>query len=566
MIRPKVLALCPAAFALLLGGCDAPTELFVERAVELGIDFVNFNGMYGERHYTEIAGSGGALFDYDNDGDLDLYLVQGAMLDPATPLESAVYPPTAPLLDRLYRNELIETGRLGFVDVTAASGIVSDGYGMGVAVADYDADGFLDLYVTNFGSNRMLRNNGDGTFTDTTRKTGTDDLRWSTSATFVDYDADGWPDLFVVNYLDYTLANHTPCYDPTSAIEYCGPSSYDPVSQCLFRNRGDGTFEDVSLPSGIARRYAAGLGVAATDFNGDGRVDLYVASDGRPNILWINRGDGTFTDEALLAGCSVNADGEAEASMGVDAADFDGDGDEDLFVTHLVDETNTLYVNDGNGWFDDATVPAGLGAVSRTATGFGTVWFDYDNDGWLDLVVANGAVKTIESLRRGNHPYPLAESNQLFRNHGDGSFEDVTGRAGPAFLPVEVSRGVAAGDVDNDGDTDLLIINNSGPARLLINQVGNRKAWIGLQLRDGEGKRDLPGTRVEVVRADGRTLWRRSRVEGSYCSSGDPRVRVGLGDAGAIRVLRTHWPDGSVEEWTDLPLRRYTTLRQGASR
>ena len=442
----------------------------------------------------------------------------------------------------------------------------ADGYGMGVTAADYDADGFIDLYVTNFGSNLMLHNNGDGTFRDVTRETGTNDPRWSTGAVFLDYDADGWLDLFVVDYVDYTLANHKPCFSTTSAVEYCGPSSYDPVPQSLFRNRGDGTFEDVSVPSQITRSYAAGLGVVATDFNGDGRVDIYVASDGRPNILWINRGDGTFADEALLAGCAVNEDGEAEASMGIAAADFDGDGDEDLFMTHLVDETNTLYVNDGTGWFDDVTVETGLGAVSRTYTGFGTVWLDYDNDGWLDLVVANGAVMTIESLRRSGHPYPLGETNQLFHNRGDGRFEDVSGRAGAAFEPVEVSRGIAAGDVDNDGDTDLLIVNNSGPARLLINEVGNRNQWIGLRLVDSEGKRDLHGTRVEVVLSDDRTVWRRSRVDGSYCSSSDPRVRVGLGSSSRIRVVRTHWPDGSVEQWTDLPTGRYTTLRQGGSR
>ena len=551
---------------LWFAGCDEPAEPFVERALELGIDFVNFNGMYGEYHYAEIMGSGAALFDYDNDGDLDVYLVQGAMLDAGTPLSESVYPPVGPLLDRLYRNELAETGHLGFVDVTESSGIVSAGYGMGVAVADYDGDRFLDLYVTNFGSNTMLRNNGDGSFRDVTVESGTDDSRWSTSAVFLDYDEDGWPDLFVVNYLDFTLANHKPCFSTTSAIDYCGPASYEPVPQSLFRNRGDGTFEDVSLTARIGGNNAAGLGVVATDFNADRRVDLYVASDGRPNILWINRGDGTFDDEALLAGCSVNEDGEAEASMGVDAADFDGDGDEDLFMTHLVDETNTLYVNDGSGWFEDATVKTGLGGASRTFTGFGTAWLDYDNDGMLDLVVANGAVKTIESLRRAGHPFPLGQHNQLFRNRGENGFEDVTGQAGAAFEMLEVSRGVAAGDVDNDGDTDLLLVNNSGPARLLINEVGERNPWIGLRLVDGEGKQDLPGTRVEVVLTDGRTLWRRSRVAGSYCSSGDPRVLVGLGKGGGVRVVRTHWSDGSVEEWSDLPTGRYTTLSKGGAR
>ena len=559
-----------AAILLPLAACAGPGDPavvpFVDRAVDSGIEFVNFNGMFGQYHYTEIIGSGGALFDYDNDGDLDVYLVQGAMLDSATPASSTTYPPEGPLLDRLYRNDLVETGRLAFVDVTEASGIVSDGYGMGVAVADIDRDGFLDLYVTNFGSNLMLRNNGDGTFGDVTAETGTDAPRWSTSAAFLDYNADGWPDLFVVDYVDYSLTKHKDCFSSTSAIEYCGPMSYEPVPQSLFRNRGDGTFEDVSLASGVGHGPAAGLGVVATDFNGDNLIDVYVTSDGRPNILWVNRGDGTFTDEAMLAGCAVNQDGEAEASMGVDAADFDGDGDEDLFMTHLVDETNTLYVNDGKGWFSDATIHTGLGAVSRTSTGFGTAWLDYDNDGRLDLVVANGAVKTIESIRREGHPYPLGQPNQLFRNRGEEGFADVSETAGEAFAVGDVSRGIAAGDVDNDGDTDLLIVNNSGPARLLINEVGHRNDWLGLRLVDENGVGDVTGTRVEVVLADGRKIWRRSRVAGSYCSSGDPRVIIGLGDVARPRLVRAHWPDGTTEEWADLPVGEYTTLRRGSTR
>ncbi|MCH7781150.1 MAG: VCBS repeat-containing protein [Acidobacteria bacterium] len=540
---------------------------FVERAAELGVEFVHFNGMYGELHFTEIAGSGGAVFDYDNDGDLDLYLVQGAMLDPQVPPSRALFPPDEPgaLRDRLYRNELVESGTLRFTDVTEASRIESTGYGMGVAAGDYDGDGWVDLYVTNAGPNLLLRNRGDGTFEDLTAAAGAGDERWSTSAAFVDYDGDGWLDLFVVNYVDFTLANHKPCFSSTSAIEYCGPSSYQPVPNRLLRNRGDGTFEDVTAAAGIARHYGSGLGIVTTDLNGDGLVDLYVANDGLPNQLWINRGDGTFENTALLAGCAFNKDGKAEASMGVDAADFDGDGDDDLFMTHLTDETNTLYLNDGTGWFDDYTQEAGLGAASHSYTGFGTVWLDYDNDGWLDLLIANGAVKTIEALARAGDPYPLDQRNQLFRNVGGARFEEVTDSAGAAFESVEVSRGVAAGDLDNDGDTDVLIVNNSGPARLLINEVGRRNAWLGLRLTDATGRIDLTGTRVEIVRPDGSSLWRRVRVAASYCSSNDPRVLVGLGADPAIVVVRVYWPGGDVEEWRDLEPRRYWTLRRGTS-
>ncbi len=567
---------------LTAGGCESPStpqaptpttdpvpsssvEPLVDRARELGIDFVQFNGMSGEYYFAEHMGSGGALLDYDNDGDLDVYLVQGSMLGPGKTMEDAWRPVAgeSPPTDRLYRNDLDRTGKLGFTDVTAAAGIGSTDYGMGVAVGDFDRDGWVDFYVTGFGPNHLWRNNGDGSFTDVTERSRTGENRWSTSASFVDYDADGFLDLFVANYVDFTIANHKTCFTANSGRDYCGPLSYNPYPDRLFRNRGDGTFEDVTAVSQIARTYGAGLGVVCADFNGDQRVDIYVANDGMPNQLWINVGDGTFRENALMSGTAFNEEGKAEASMGVDAADFDGDGDEDLFMTHLVDETNTLYLNDGSGWFDDYSAETGLGVPSRSYTGFGTAWFDYDNDGWLDLIVANGAVKAIEELARAGDPYPLAQRNQLFRNLGDGRFDELTDRAGEAFALVEVSRGAAFGDVDNDGDTDVLIFNNSGPARLLINEVGNHNQWLGLRLTDADGKTDLLHTRVQIIRTDGSSLWRRVRVSGSYCSSSDPRVLVGLGTDESIRSALIHWPDGSVERADSLPLGRYTTLRKG---
>ncbi|MHC4427553.1 MAG: CRTAC1 family protein [Planctomycetota bacterium] len=548
------------------GASSSAEAPFVERALESGIDFVHFNGMSGEHYFAEPVGSGGALFDYDNDGDLDVYLVQGSMLGPDKQIGDATFPPPArlPLGDRLFRNQLRETGALRFVDVTEQAGILSTGYGMGVAAGDFDGDGWVDLYITNFGPNLLLRNNGDGTFEDVTARSGAVEDRWSTSAAFVDVDGDGLLDLFVCNYVDFSFANHKPCYAASSARDYCGATVFQPLPDRLFRNLGGGVFEDVTASSQIARHYGAGLGVVAADLTGDGLVDIYVANDDHPNQFWVNLGDGTFRDDSLLSGCALNEDGRTEASMGVDAADFDGDGDEDLFMTHLRDETNTLYRNDGTGVFEDFTFEVGLGVASRAYTSFGTAWVDYDNDGWLDLVIANGAVTTIEALARRGDPYPLHHTNQIFRNRGGDRFEEVTDRAGEAFRVSEVSRGAAFGDLDNDGDTDVLIVNNSGPARLLVNEVGNRNSWIGLRMMDRDGRSDLLNTRVEVVREDGTSLRRRVRVAASYCSSNDPRVLLGLGRDPSIRSVRARWPDGELEEWTDLAVGRYTSLRQGS--
>jgi hypothetical protein len=545
-----------------------PGELFVERAEAVGLDFVHFNGMSGEYYFCENVGPGAALLDYDGDGDLDAYLVQGAMLGPGRTEADAFVPPEGPrpARDRLFRNDLAETGELRFTDVTDAAGIMSTGYGMGVAAGDYDGDGRIDLYVTNFGPNALLRNRGDGTFEDVTAAAGTDDDRWSTSAAWLDYDGDGRLDLFVANYVDFSYANHKPCFSETSARDYCGPLSYRPVPDRLFRNRGDGTFEDATAAARLAGEYGAGLGVVCTDLDGDGRLDIYVANDGHPNQLWINAGDGTFRNDALLAGCALNEDGRAEASMGVDAADFDGDGDEDLFMTHLTDETNTLYLNDGTGLFEDHSNETGLGVASRPFTGFGTAWIDYDNDGWLDLLIANGAVKTIMALARAGDPYPLHQTNQLFRNLGNGRFDEVTDRAGAVFMLSEVSRGAAFGDVDDDGDTDVLVMNNCGRARLLINEVGNRRRWIGLDLRGPDGGPAAIGAEIEVVRADGTVRRRRVRVAASYCSSNDPRVIVGLGDEPSVDAVRVRWPDGRTERWTDIAVDAYTELRRGSGR
>jgi hypothetical protein len=591
MVEARAAAL--AALSLLAGGVAAPAasaapagaELFVDRAAEVGIDFVHFNGMSGELYFVEMAGGGAALFDYDRDGDLDVYLVQGTMLGDGKTLAEATFEPAhpLPLVDRLYRNDLEVrpdgTRSLKFTDVTAESGIVSGGYGMGVAVGDYDNDGWPDLYVTNFGPNQMWRNDGDGTFSDVTDATGTDDPRWSVPAVFFDYDADGWLDLYVGNYVDYRIATHKTCNTVAGLADYCGPRSYAPVPGRLFHNRGRGeggvTFEDVTAREGIAAEFGPALGATASDFDGDGRIDLYVANDGSANQLWLNRpgadGRARFVNEALLAGCAVNEAGQPEASMGVIAGDFSGDGSPDLFMTHLARETNTLYVNDGSGLFEDRSQESGLGPPSWEGTGFGTALIDYDNDGWIDLFVANGAVTLIQEQVRSGEVYALKQRNQLYRNLGAGRFEEVpAATAGEELERMEVSRGVALGDVDNDGDSDLLLANNAGPARLLVNQVGQDRPWLGLRLVGGEPPRDQLGARATLYRQGAPPLVREARTDGSFASAGDPRVLFGLGrPAGGaaaghgVEKVRVRWPSGRVEEWTGLPTGAYTTLREG---
>ncbi len=540
----------------------AAEGLFAEP--ESGLDFVHFNGMTGAYYFPEMMGSGAAFFDYDGDGDMDAYVVQGHMLNPADALEDALIPPAHDkLVDRLYRNDTEPGGGAVFTDVTAASGIVAAGYGMGVAAGDYDNDGHVDLYVANYGSNQLWRNLGNGRFEEVTSSAGVDDLRWSVSSAWVDYDHDGDLDLYVGNYVKHSLENRRTCRLSKRELDYCGPLASAGDTDSLFRNDGNGRFTDVSKASGIEAAWGGALGVIAADFDSDGWVDIYVANDGVANQLWMNQRDGTFKNEALIAGVAVNRDGMPEASMGVDAADFDGDGDEDLFMTHLRQETNTLYVNDGSGWFDDDTAVLGVGNPSFQYTGFGTAWFDYDNDGWLDILSVNGAVKKIDALVRAGDPYPLHQRNQLFRNLGEGRYKEVTDDAGPAFAVSLVSRGAAFGDIDDDGDVDVLITNNAGPARLLINVTGQDARWLGLRLMVPGGKRDAYGARA-VLEVGDVEMWRRVRADGSYASSNDPRILFGLGDreTNAYRA-RVVWPDGTEEAFPGLAPGRYHRLEQG---
>lgn len=555
----------PAARTL-RGGVE---EWFTDRARESGLDFVHFNGMTGGFLFPEVIPPGVALLDYDDDGDLDVFVAQGQMLGKQA-LSEALSPPQGPLKSRLYRNDLEVradgTRTLRFTDLTDASRLVVHGYAMGAATGDFNNDGCVDLYVTNLERSQLFRNDCDGTFTDVSKESGAEDRGWSVSAAFVDYDRDGWLDLFVGNYVSYSVDEAKPCLHSIGSLQdYCPPSVYRPQPDHLYHNDRDGTFTDVTAAAGMGVEFGPALGVSTADFNGDGWIDIYVANDGAPNQLWINRHDGTFTNTALLAGAALGADGEAKGSMGVDAGDFDHDGDDDLFITELTREGHDLYVNDGSGVFEEQASRAGIRLSSLPYTGFGTAWFDFDNDGWLDILTVNGAVRHTADVLTRKETFSLQQPKQLFRNLGNGRFADVTGRAGAVLTRPEVSRGAAFGDIDNDGDTDVVVANDSGPIRLLINNVGSGSHWVGVRVV-GRHPRDIVGARVGVVRETGPTLWRRARADGSYASANDPRVLVGLGDTATIVKVRVEWPGGNAEEWTDVPVDRYTTLKEGEGR
>jgi len=539
------------AATLALGACAREDALFTDVAEDTGLSFQHVTGADGRYYFPEIMSAGVALLDYDNDGDLDVYLVQSGYLGDRDA-------PTLQPMDRLFRNQLVELGELAFSEETVASGITGGGYGSGAVAGDINNDGWVDLYVTNFGANQLWVNNGDGSFSEQTVSAGVTDDRWSTSASFVDYDRDGWLDLYVANYVDFLLNSPT-CTSASGRLDYCGPHNFVPTPDTLFHNRGDGTFENVTVVSGIGLVRAPGLGVISTDLNNDGWVDLYVANDRMRNNLWINSGTGRFRDTAMTSGVAVNIDGMAEASMGVDVGDVSGDGHPDIFMTHLLGETNTLYVNQGDGTFHDQSAELGLGATSLPYTGFGTALFDYDNDGWTDLAVANGAVRLYTAQLSAGEPYPYREPNQLFRNNA-GIFEDVSASAG-AFSVPQVSRGLALGDLNNDGAIDMLVTNAGGPAQLFINQAASAH-WLGVRALTQSG-RDAYGARVIVQLNDGSRLVRQIRADGSYLSANDPRVVAGLGEDPGPVLVRVRWPEDRCEIWRDVQVDTYVTFQRG---
>ena len=516
-----------------------PSNWFRDAAAECGLVFTHVNGATGKLYMPEIMGSGVAVFDFDNDGDLDVLFVQSKGSS------------------KLFRNELAPSGVLRFTDVTASSGITYDGYGMGVATGDYDNDGFVDLLLTGWKKSELYRNTGKGSFE---RVSFPHPDVWSTSASFFDYDRDGWLDLVVLSYVNFTITNNKKCQAPTGEPDYCTPRAFSPVSARLYHNN-NGRFVDVTSKSGIDTALGPGLGVAVADLNNDGWPDLFVSNDTAPNHLWLNQRNGVFKEVALEAGVAYSEDGLAKAGMGVAVGDFDGDGDDDLFVLNLMREGATLFRHEASSpaglpTFVDITRSSGLYQITLPYTGFGTAWTDFDNDGKLDLFVANGAVTLREEQRGQAAPYK--ERNLLIRNVGGGRFIDVTGNAGPVFALTEVTRGAAFGDIDNDGDIDVVISNNDGPARLLLNDSA-KSNWLQVQVTGGQ----VLGTRVTLVRRNRSPLFRTVHTDASYCSASDARVHFGLGTDSVIESVEVQWPNGKRERWTKPASNRVQSIKAG---
>ncbi len=501
----------------------------------------------GTYSLPEIMGGGVSLFDYDGDGYLDLL----RMVSPPPGQ------PNLPAPNRLFQGQ--PDGR--FLEVTSTAGLDDPGYGQGAAVGDTDNDGDLDVYVTNFGRDAFYLNNGDGTFVDATVAAGFSGDHWSSSAAFFDYDRDGDLDLYVARYLLFDSG--ISCRSRTDRPVYCGPQSFEGVLDALYCNNGDGTFSDVTAAAGIAFP-GKGLGVVCADLTGDGWVDIYVANDQQANYLWTNNGDGTFTDEAVIRGVAFNAYGEAEASMGVTAGDVNGDGRIDLFMTHLRDETNTLYIATEYGIFMDASETSGLAVIDRGYTGFGCGFFDYDNDGDLDLALVNGSVRRgskFPGANLGEFWSLYAEPNLLFQNDGSGRFFDIGSLAGAFAAQVEVGRGLAFGDVDRDGDTDL-VVGNLGGMRVFRNDApppGNH--WLHVRAMDGN--RDAIGAEVTVVTPEAEHV--RLILPGySYLSSSQLPAHFGLGTNEAIESIEVKWQNGNRERFSAPGVDRVLTVRKGS--
>ena len=520
---------------------------FEETAEKAGLRFRYESGQRpGQFYFPEIMGGGVGLLDYDNDGRLDVYCVQGGSLYPNSGTKGG---------NKLFRN----LGGWRFEDVTLRAGAGGTGYGMGCACADYDRDGNIDIFVTNAGSYLLYRNNGDGTFTDVTRAAGVQGAAWGTSCSFLDYDKDGYLDLIVANYIKWSFDQEIRCFSRGGMQDYCSPMSYKaPAMATLFHNRGNGTFEDVSVRAGLDKAYGNGLGVVTGDFDHNGWPDIYVANDAMPNQLWLNQGDGTFKDEAMFRGCAVSALGVPEAGMGVVAVDLLQRGWLDLFVTHLVGEQNRLYLNT-NGFFLDWVAAQGPGISSGPFTGFGLGFFDFDHDGRLDLYAANGRVKYGATDYDAHDPY--AEPNQLLKGLGQGRFESVP-NAGATVQLIATSRGCAFGDLDNDGDVDIVVVNRDGPLHLLRNGVGSvRGHWVMFRLKDRHGSDAFNA--LLRIEAGNSVQSRQCQPNEGYCSSNDPRVHFGLGSANQLERLVVKWPDGMEEKFGPFKADALYEIKQG---
>lgn len=523
---------------------------FVDRAQQLGIDFTYQSGHREHPLFPEIMGGGVALFDMDADGDLDLYFVQGGRLG-RQDREAA---------NRLFRNE----GKQGFVDVSAGSGADDSGYGMGAAAGDVDSDGDVDLYVTNVGVNRLLLNDGRGRFTTAQQDASTEAAQWSTSAAFLDFDRDGDLDLFTANYVVWALSKDLACSNRAGVRDYCNPTSYNaPLPDSLFRNRGDGSFEDVSAEAGLRAAFGNGLGVVPGDFDNDGWVDVFVANDGDPNQLWINQADGRFVDEALARGCSVDQAGNAKAGMGTCAADIDADDDLDILVVNLVAQADSLFRNEG-AYFVDATARVGLGASTRARTRFGVGWVDFDHDGLLDIFQANGRVTLPDGFRGGSMGGdPFAEVNTLLVGSVGAEPSEVRYTSSPDKVvgTTRTSRAAGFGDLDGDGDLDVVVVNRDAPVEVLINQAPKQGSWLSVQALNRFGS-DALGAVVRI-KTDAALYRREINSAYSYLAANDARAHFSMSPKAHINSVEVAWPDGTVEAFPSFAWDQWVVLKQG---
>ena len=515
-----------------------------------GISWIHVNGRSPMAHLPETVGPGCAFVDYDNDGWMDIYLVNSGPCD--------FYQPAKPLSNALYHNNRDGT----FTDVTRKAGVPGNAYGMGAAVGDYDGDGFPDLYVTQYPRSILYHNNGDGTFSDVTAKAGVEAPGWATSAVWFDYDNDGRLDLFVCRFVDYSKEKLKFCGNTiTGERHYCIPSIYDPMPCRLFHNNGDGTFTDVSKESGIARSLAKAWGVVAADINNDGWIDLYVTNDTVANFLFANRGKGHFEEIGLLAGVGVNAFGHPRSGMGVDAADYNQDGWIDLFEANVDQEMFSLYRNDKNEVFSDIANPTGIGPATRLLSGWGLKFFDYDNDGDIDLMLCNGHPDDKVEERLANVKY--REPMLLYRNTGRG-FENISQQSGPIFSIPLAGRGMAVGDFNNDGSPGVLIAQNNDVPILLRNNIGRQNHWLGVRLVGTKANIDAIGAKI-TYRCGAFQRHQYKVGGGSYLSSHDPRMILGIGQRTKIDWIEVQWPQpsGKTERFADLPVDRYITITEG---
>jgi hypothetical protein len=515
-----------------------------------GISWFHTNGQSSEMYLPETVGAGCAFLDYDSDGWMDIYLVNSGACD--------FYSPSPSLRNALYRNNRDGT----FTDVTEKAGVPGNGYGMGVAVGDYNGDGLPDLYVTQYPRSILYHNNGDGTFTDVTTKAGVAAPGWGTSAVWFDCDNDGRLDLFVCRFADFDKSKNIFCgYGPTHKRWYCKPTPYTPMPCWLFHNNGDGTFSDVSKESGIANSLAKAWGVVAADINNDGWMDLFVGNDTVPNFLFANRGKGKFEEIGSLGGVGYNSFGLARSGMGVDAGDYDQDGWLDLFVSNVDHELFSLYHNRKDETFSDVAFPSGIASATNLLSGWGVKFFDYDNDGNLDLLLGNGHPDLMVEQRMQEVTY--REPMLLFRNDGKG-FKNVSAQSGPIFSKNLAARGLALGDFDNDGSVDVLVSTNNGAPVLLRNRAGRDNHWLGVRLVGRKANIDAVGAKLTYQAGDLRRHFFKVGG-GSYLSSHDPRVVLGLGRYTRLDWLEIKWPAPSdrVERLTDLPVNRYVTIVEG---